>query len=277
MELEQHRRLASDFRRAHEGEDLLLLPNAWDAGSARLFAGQGFAAVATTSGGMAWSLGYGDGEQVPLAEVLGSVARIVRVAGVPVTVDFESGYGQSPEAVGESVRGLLATGAVGINLEDALPGHGPLRPREEAAARIRAARSVADAAGVPIVINARVDAWMQPQEDPRAPLADAIARAHAYRAAGADCLFPIGLSDTAVLGEFIAAVAAPVNVAAGPAMPPLAQLRALGVRRISTATRLATVAYGAARGALAAVHGSGRFDALASDFTYGDAQDLFAC
>ena len=267
---------ARAFRQMHDRAAILLLPNAWDAGSARLFARRRFAAIATTSAGVAWSLGYADGEQAPLAEVLAAIARITRVVELPVTADIETGYGEAPADVAATVRAVIATGAVGINLEDGRPGHGPLRPLEEAAARIRAAREAADAAGVPIVINARVDNWMQ--HDAAAPaerLADAVQRAQAYLAAGADGIYPIGLDDRATLAALARAVDAPINVAAGPGMPDLAELARLGVARVSTATRFATLAMAAVDHAAAAMLESGRFDSLASAFTYADAQQLF--
>ncbi|MGB6143358.1 MAG: isocitrate lyase/phosphoenolpyruvate mutase family protein, partial [Rhodanobacter sp.] len=118
--------MAQAFRRLHDRSRVLLLPNAWDALSARLFARRGFAAVATTSAGVAWSLGYADGEQAPLDEVLAAVARIVRAAEVPVTVDIETGYGETPAEVAATVQSVIAAGAVGINIEDGMPGHGPL-------------------------------------------------------------------------------------------------------------------------------------------------------
>jgi 2-methylisocitrate lyase-like PEP mutase family enzyme len=268
---------AHRLRRMHDRSQMLLLPNAWDAGSARLFAQRGFAAVATTSGGMAWSLGYADGEQVPLAQVLQAVARITRVCAVPVTVDFEGGYGPTPYEVAASVLAVIEAGAVGINLEDSLPGHGPLRAIETAAARIAAARTAAATSGVPLVINARVDLWMQPGDpDDPARLHEAVQRAQAYLAAGADCIYPIGLRDPGVLTDFITAIDAPVNVAAGAGMPTLAELARIGVARVSTATRLATLAFGAVDHALAQMRDSGGFDALASPFTYDDAQQLFA-
>jgi len=268
---------ARAFRQMHDRAAILLLPNAWDAGSARLFARRRFAAIATTSAGMAWSLGYADGEQAPLAEVLAAIARITRVVGLPVTADIETGYGEAPADVAATVRAVIATGAVGINLEDGRPGHGPLRPLDEAAARIRAAREAADAAGVPIVINARVDNWMQHEAAaPAERLADAVQRAQAYLAAGADCIYPIGLDDRATLAALVRAVDAPINVAAGPGMPDLAELARLGVARVSTATRFATLAMAAVDHAAAAMLESGRFDSLASTFTYADAQQLFA-
>ncbi|MEO7066568.1 MAG: isocitrate lyase/phosphoenolpyruvate mutase family protein [Rhodanobacter sp.] len=268
--------LARAFRKMHNRSSVLLLPNAWDAGSAALFALRGFAAIATTSGGMAWSLGYQDGEQTPLAEVLAAVARITRVLTVPLTVDFETGYGETADAVAASTQAVIGVGAVGINLEDGLPGHGPLRPCADAADRVHAARRAADATGVPIVINARVDCWMQHDALSAAQrFDDAVARARAYLAAGADCIYPIGLSDIAVLAAFVKAVDAPINVAAGPTMADMATLAEIGVARVSTATRLSTLAQGVVDQAAQHILQTGRFDGLASNFAYADAQQLF--
>lgn len=273
MQLEHARAL----RRMHHGQSPLLLPNAWDAGSARLFAQRGFAAVATTSGGVAWSLGYQDGEQVPLDEVLAAVARMARVCSVPLSVDFEGGYGATSAAVGTSVRAVIEAGAAGVNIEDGTPGHGPLRPLDEAAARIAAARDAATASGVALVINARVDLWLHevPLADASARMDEGLRRARAYLAAGADCIYPIGLRDRVELASLVKALGAPVNVAAGPGVPPLGELARLGVARVSTATRFATLALGAVDQAVAELRSSGRFDGLASAFTYADAQALY--
>ena len=277
MKLQMQINLANAFRRMHDRASVLLLPNCWDAGSARLFEQRGFAAIATTSAGVAWSLGYADGEQAPLAEVLAATARITRVVAVPVSVDIETGYGGAPAEVASSVQAVIAAGAVGINIEDGMPGHGPLRDAVDASARVRAARAAADASGVPIVINARVDHWMQHGDaDPAARLADAIARAKAYLAAGADCIYPIGLGELATLASLVRAIDAPINVAAGPGMPGLHELKSVGVARVSTATRFATVAFGAVDHALKEMRASGDFAALTSDFAYADAQQLFA-
>lgn len=269
---------ARKLRRMHDGPKMLLLPNAWDAGSARLFEQRGFAAVATTSGGMAWSLGYQDGEQVPLVEVLAAVARMTRACSVPVTVDFEGGYGATPQAVTASVRAVIDAGAVGINVEDGTPGHGPLRSVDEAAARIAAARSAATASGVPLVINARVDLWMHeiPPDESSARMDEAVRRATAYLAAGADCIYPIGLRDRTELASLVRAIGAPVNVAAGPGVPSLEELAQMGIARVSTATRLATLALAAVDHAIGELRSSGHFDVLASAFSYADAQQLFA-
>jgi len=278
MDMQTQAERAGQLRRLHRAPQPLLLPNAWDAGSARLFQQRGFAAVATTSGGVAWALGYQDGEQVPLAEVLAAVARITRVCQVPVTVDFEGGYGATPALVGASVRKLIETGAVGANIEDGTPGHGPLRPLDEAAERIGAARRAADASGVPLVINARVDLWLHevPVAGTAARMDEGLRRARAYLAAGADCIYPIGLHDRTELASLVRALGAPVNVIAGPGMPSLAELAQMGVARVSTATRFATLAFAAVDQAISALRASGSFDGLASSFTYNDAQQLFA-
>lgn len=265
---------AHAFRKMHDRSNVLLLPNAWDAGSARLFASRGFTAIATTSGGVAWSLGYADGEQAPLDEVLAAIARIARVTALPVTADIEAGYGETAAAVGETVRAVIEAGAVGINLEDSL--HGGLRDVAGAAARIASARAAGADAGVPVVINARVDAWIRPARDDAARFADAVNRARAYLAAGADCVYPIGLGDIAVLEAFVRELDAPVNVGARPGLPGLDELARIGVARVSMATRLATIALGAADAAAQAVRSSGGFDRLESSLGHADAQRLFA-
>lgn len=266
---------AQRFRALHDRRRVLLLPNAWDAGSARIFAGLGFDAVATTSAGVAWALGYPDGEGTPLDEVLAVVERIVRVTPLPVTVDFEAGYGDSPEAVAANVHRLIETGAVGINLEDGVR-HEYLRDIDDAARRVAAARQAADEAGVPIVINARVDNWMVGgDEDEDTRVAEALRRARAYLEAGADCIYPIGVSSPELIGRLCAAIDAPVNVGVRPGLPDMAELGRLGVARVTAATRLATVAFSAAHDAAKRMRDSGRFDGLDSSLAYGDIQRLF--
>jgi 2-methylisocitrate lyase-like PEP mutase family enzyme len=154
MTPDRQKQLADAFRRAHRGS-LLLLPNAWDAMSARQFEAAGFGAVATTSGGLAWALGYADGEKAPWRDVVAAHERIVRAVRVPVTADIEAGYGDTPAQVAKSITEILDTGVVGFNLEDGTSRPDmPVRPIENAVARIRAAREAANAAGVPAVINA---------------------------------------------------------------------------------------------------------------------------
>ncbi|HET7260974.1 MAG TPA: isocitrate lyase/phosphoenolpyruvate mutase family protein [Casimicrobiaceae bacterium] len=266
---------ARRFRALHDRRHVLLLPNAWDAASARAFADLGFEAIATTSGGMAWSLGYADGERAPLDEVLDAVRRIVRVTPLPVSVDFEAGYGASPEAVAASVRAMIDAGAVGINLEDGIR-HEVLRDIDDAARRIAAAREAAREAAVPIVINARVDTWIVGGDAADAERIDeTLRRARAYLAAGADCIYPIALARPDVIARLCADIDAPVNIGARADLPDLAELGRLGVARVSTATRLATLALSAARDAAQRLRQSGRFDSLDAAFGYADAQRLF--
>src|SRR6266480_5942998 len=190
---------AEAFRALHRGPRLLLMANAWDAITARLFEAEGFAAVATTSGGVSWSLGYADGEAAPWDEVVAATARIARAVSVPVTADIEAGFGDTPEAVGRSIGDIIRAGAVGVNLEDGLRGGSPpIRTIDDATARIRAAREAARAAGVPIVINARTDLYIKNIGDEESRFAEAVARSRAYLAAGADCFYPIGLRDPAM-------------------------------------------------------------------------------
>ena len=264
------------FRQMHDRSHVLLLPNAWDAGSARVFAGAGALAIATTSAGVAWSLGYADGENAPLNEVLAATARITRAVELPVSADIESGYGATADAVADTVRAFIARGVVGINIEDGLHAPGALRLIEDGVARIHAARAAADQAGVPVVINARTDTYMLGLGDSAAARYDeTVRRGRAYLAAGADCFYPIGLADAGILENLVRTFNAPVNVAARPGLPDMAELARLGIARVSLATRLTTIAYSAADTALRNVFASGRFDTLQSTLTHPDMQRLF--
>ena len=267
---------ARQFRSLHDRKQVLLLPNAWDAGSARLFAELGYAAIATTSGGVAWSLGYADGEHAPLDEVFAAIRRIVRVTALPVTVDFEAGYADTPEALASNVAALIDTGVAGINLEDGIR-HETLREIGDAARRIAAARGAAQATGVPIFINARVDTWIVGGTANDAErVEDAVCRAHAYLAAGADGIYPIGVADPELIRQLTAAIDAPINISARAGLPELAELGRLGVARVSTATRLATLSLSAAHAAAQTLLEHGSFDGLVAAFGYQDAQRLFS-
>jgi 2-methylisocitrate lyase-like PEP mutase family enzyme len=264
------------FRNKHRGPRLLLLPNAWDAMSARVFVAAGFDAIATTSGGVAWSLGYADGEQTPWEEVVAATARIVRAARVPVTADIEAGYGETADAVMRSVAEIIGAGAVGVNLEDGTP-HGPvpIRSPHDAADRIRAAREAAKAAAVPIVINGRTDLYLRNIGDETSRFEETVERGRAYLAAGADCVYPIGLRDPATIGRLVKALGAPIiNVRAG--SPSLAELEALGVVRASTASQVALMAMSLTRQVANDLRATGRFDKLAPAMSQADAQRLFS-
>jgi len=269
-------RHAEQLRGLHRGPPLLLLPNAWDAASACIFAAAGFPAIATTSGGISWALGYADGEAAPFAEVVAATARIVRAVTVPVTADIEAGFGATPQAVAASVAEIIAAGAVGINLEDGTPrGAEPIRNVADAASRIAAAREAARKANVPIVINARTDLYLRNLGDPATRFDETVARGRAYLAAGADCIYPIGLRDPQTIGRLVAALAAPVNIMVRSGLPSVAELEALGVARASTATAIALIAAAATRQAAEELRTSGRFDILSPPLAGAEMQRLF--
>jgi 2-methylisocitrate lyase-like PEP mutase family enzyme len=227
-------RKASDFRDLHRGR-LLVIPNAWDAASARSFEGVGFSAIATTSGGIAAVLGYGDHEQAPVEEMLNAVLRISRAVAVPVTADLEAGYGFPPA---ELARRAIAVGVVGVNLEDTDHRRGVLVEPHQQAERLAAFRDAARAEGVDLFLNARVDVFLRGGA-PDAQLAEAVRRARLYAEAGADCVYPLGIEGDEPIAAFVRAVGIPVNVRAADGVPPLARLAELGVRRVTYATRLA--------------------------------------
>ncbi len=267
---------AALFRAMHKGPPLLVLPNAWDAISARIIVAAGFRAIATTSGGVAWALGYGDGEAAPWDEVVAATQRIARAVAVPVTADIETGYGATPEAVGRSIGDIIRAGAVGVNLEDGLKtGTPPIRSLDDAALRIRAAREAARAAGVPIVINARTDLYIKNIGDEASRFAEAVARGRAYLAAGADCVYPISLRDPETIRRLAAALDAPININVRAGSPDVAELEALGVRRASTATAIPLMAMGLVRQLAEELHATHRFDALNPGMSHPEAQQLF--
>ena len=226
---------------------VLVLPNAWDAASAAVVAQAGAPAVATTSAGLAWSLGYRDGEQVPRADLVRLLRRIVEVVEVPVTADIEAGFGADESQVGQTVTAVLEAGVVGINLEDAPPGGSGLFDLPVAAGRIAAARNAAVDYGIPdLVINARTDVYMRDIGDPDERPAEVLRRAQAFAAAGADCVFVPALSDLQVLSDLVARSPLPISVFTGAGGATVAQLQAAGVRRITVGPALAQAAYTAA-------------------------------
>jgi 2-methylisocitrate lyase-like PEP mutase family enzyme len=262
------------LRHLHEGPDVLVLPNPWDRLSARLLASlSGCAALASTSAGIAAALGYPDGQRVPLDEMLAVVGQIVAAVDLPVTVDFEGGYADSPAQLAENVRRVVAVGGVGINLEDGIGDGmvGELRDPADQAERLDAAREALQVDGVPGVLNARTDVLMQQHGPPESWLPEAIRRCQLYAAHGADCVYvPLlpmrGQSpeearrDIALL---VREAGCPVNLLASPLTPPVSVLRELGVRRLSTGSGLFRLAYATAQEAAARLLAAGESGVLA--------------
>jgi len=270
----QQASIAKSFLARHRAPPILLLPNVWDALSARLFVEAGFDALATTSGGVAWALGYPDGEAVPWAEVVAATARIVRTARVPVTADIEAGYGATPAEVSGHVAEIIQTGVVGINLEDGL--HGPIRNIEDALARLRSAREAARKEGVPIVLNARCDIYHLQHGEEKTRFGATVERCKAYLAAGADCVYPFGLRDPATIAELVRAVAGPVNITGRPGMPDASALERLGVARVTIASAPTLVAMSAIRKLASEFRATGSFEILTASIRHPDAQQLFS-
>ncbi|HEX4643489.1 MAG TPA: isocitrate lyase/phosphoenolpyruvate mutase family protein [Candidatus Acidoferrales bacterium] len=226
--------LARTFLELHRGPDILLLPNAWDAASARIFEEAGFPAIGTTSAGVAFSLGHPDGQRISRDEMLGVVRRIAEAVDIPVTADVEAGFGNTPEEVADTARAVIAAGAVGMNLEDGAEDKPEFlvdvnRQKEI----IQAVLEAGVAARVPFVLNARTDILLYGIGPAETRVARAIERLNAYREAGAPSLFAPGVKDRETIAQLARGVHGPLNILATVGTPPLAELRQLGVARVS--------------------------------------------
>lgn len=246
----------ADFFQLHAPGQLLVLPNAWDAGSARLIESAGAAAIATTSAGLSWSHGYPDGHALPPRVLAAAVAEIERVISVPLSVDVEGGYADDLKAVGDAVAAVIDAGAIGINLED---GNGAPALLCD---KIAAAKGAAARAGIDLFVNARTDVYLRELVPADRAVAETIERATRYRAAGCDGIFVPGLREAPAIREIVAAVDAPVNVMVWPGLPVVSALRNLGVRRLSAGAALALSAYGAVQRATVQLLREGNYDAM---------------
>ncbi|MFJ6794600.1 isocitrate lyase/phosphoenolpyruvate mutase family protein [Streptomyces sp. NPDC091268] len=260
--------LARQFAALHTPAAPLALANAWDVASARLVEAAGAPAVATTSAGVAWSLGAPDGDALARDRALDLVGRVAGAVGVPVTADIEGGFATDAAGVGETVAGVLAAGAVGINIED-----GTRAPAEHAE-RLAAARSAAEAAGIPLYVNARIDTYLFGLGAPQTRLDETLARAAAYLAAGASGIFVPGVTDPATVAELAKGIGAPLNVLVGPGAPTVAELGALGVARVSLGSWVAEAAYAVVRRAAEELISGGTYGSLAGSLPYGEVNDL---
>jgi len=256
--------------RALHQQGLLILPNAWDAGSARLFEATGAQAIATSSSAMSWAHGVPDGEHLTQPMRVASLTEIVRAVRVPVSVDLEAGYGATAEAIVPAVRAVLDAGAVGINLED---GDGAPSLLAE---KIASAKRVAAAAGVDLFLNARTDVYLHALVPPERRVEETLARAARYREAGADGLFVPGIVEEEAIQEIARGCGLPLNVLARPGLPVPARLEALGVRRLSLGGSLAQAALGLVRGLCQDVLQRGEYGALfANQLPYAEMNALF--
>jgi 2-methylisocitrate lyase-like PEP mutase family enzyme len=233
MPLKSQKEKAEDFRALHHGKRILVLPNAWDVPSARVFEDAEFPAVATSSAGMLVSLGYPDGEVINRDEFVSAVRRIARALSIPLSADIVAGFGKTSKEVLATVKAILKAGAIGVNIEDFIHAKKKLYPVERQIENVKAIKKLGETVGVPVVINARTDALRFAEGDEEARFKEAIRRATAYRDAGADCVYPMGLIDGASIARFVKALDFPINVMIRKGLPPVSELQRLGVARVS--------------------------------------------
>lgn len=234
-----------------DADETLVLPNVWDVAGARIVAEAGYPVIATSSAGIAWSLGYPDGEVISRDDMLFMVKKIADAVDLPVTADMEAGYGEAPDAVADTIVATLEAGAVGANIEDSssqAAGH-PMLDFDLSVARIRAGRKAADEQGVPFVINARTDVFFGGGND--TSLEDAIKRGNAYLEEGAGCVFVPFVRDGETMKKLVAGIDGPVNVLANPAAPDLGELQKIGIARVSIGGLFSLMIYTGVRDACA--------------------------
>ena len=257
---------AEIFRALHGGPDILVLPNAWDCASARIVEEAGFPAIATTSAGVAHALGYPDGQRIPAAEMLAAVQRIAACVRVPVTADLEGGY----QDIAATAAGLIASGAIGLNLEDAGGDPGQL------SARVATVRRVGRELGVNLVINARTDLYLDRIGDPASRFERSCERLRAYIDAGADCVFVPGVTDEDTIRRFVEELRFPLNILAMAGAPTIRRLQELGVARVSLGSGVARATLGLTRRIAQELKTSGSYDSMLQDaIPYAELNRLF--
>ncbi|MEU0391472.1 isocitrate lyase/phosphoenolpyruvate mutase family protein [Streptomyces sp. NPDC006208] len=260
--------LARRFHALHVPGRPLVLPNAWDTAGARIIAEAGAAAIATTSAGVAWSLDAADGDRVDRAGALARIARIAAAVDVPVSADIEGGYAVDADGVAATVREVLDAGAVGVNIED-----GP-RPAAEHVRCIAAARAAADAAQVPLFVNARIDVYLAGIGPVGDRLEETLRRAAACIAAGADGIFVPGVVDPDTVEALAKGIGAPLNVLAGPGAPATTELGRLGAARVSVGSGIAQAVHGLVRAAAAELLTDGTYASLTGGYDYAELNAL---
>lgn len=268
---------AEALRALHQPGRPLVLVNAWDCATARIFEKAGSAAIATTSAGIAFAYGYPDGQKIPPSLMLDAVARICGAVSVPVTADLEAGYGDSPEELQRTVGGLLEAGAVGLNLEDHVgEPKDPLVPLPLQLEKIRAVKEAGERLGVPIVLNARTDPYLRGIGSKDEMFEATIQRGQAYRDAGADCVFVPGLADPAVIGDIVRRLACPINILAVAGSPSIAELARLGVARVSLGSGPIRAALTLTQRLAEEVLTRGTYSTLAGIISHGSMNDLMS-
>lgn len=268
---------ADAFRRLHHGPDILVLANCWDVASARVLEAERAPAIATSSAGVAFSLGYPDGQRISRDDMLAAVARVAKAVKVPVTADVESGYGTRPEDAERTAQAVIEAGAVGMNLEDStVDSDTALVEVALAVEKIRAVREAGNNAGVPLVINARTDVYLNQVGAPESRYDHALRRAVAFRDAGADCIFLPGVKEPELISRFVKDLKFPINILAGPGFPAIAELQRLGVARVSLGSKPMLAGLGVLRRLARELQQKGTYTSLEGAVTYGEMQKLLS-
>lgn len=267
--------LALRFRALHKPGDPIVLVNVWDAVSARLVESLGFPALATSSGAVAWTRGFPDGEAIARASMLAEVEFIVRAVSIPVSADLEAGYGASPADAAATAQGAIEAGAVGMNIEDWCGDE--LMEAQAQAERIAAIMDVAAREDIAFTVNARTDVYLQDVgENDSWRFAETVRRANLYLQAGAACAFVPGVTDSETIGKLVREIDGPLSVLAGASSPTVAELAKLGVARISVGTAGASLALAAFREFAEGVKDRGDFSPIARRMTHTETNALFA-
>lgn len=263
---------AEMFLKFHQDHEILVLLNSWDIGSSKLIEACGYKAVATTSMGIAASMGYPDGQVIQLSEMLEKITGIVHGVQVPVTVDVEAGYGNTIDEIIASVKRFLATGIVGINIEDSIELNPVLVDEMEFCERISAIRALSDSLGFHLVINARTDSFYVSSGSIQEKLRESIRRGNKYREAGADCIFVQPVSEREIISTLVKEIHAPVNILANPGigtgMPlSIRELQDLGVARVSLGSGLMRATLALIKKVADELSEKGTYDILLDAFT----------
>jgi 2-methylisocitrate lyase-like PEP mutase family enzyme len=269
--------LARQFLVLHDGRKILVLPNAWDVASARIFEEAGFPAIATSSAGIAFALGYPDGQKMSRGEMLAVVRRIAGAVCIPVTADMEAGYGDKPEDAALTAQGVLASGAVGMNLEDAIHERAdPLVDIGLQKEKILAVVETCARMGVSFVLNARTDVFLAGIGPAETRLARGIERLNAYRDAGAQCLFVPGVKDKETIAQLVSGVRGPLNILAVAGTPPVPELEKLGVARVTVGSGPMRATLGLTARIARQLREEGSYSLMTDGATsYADANRLF--
>jgi len=265
---------AERFRGMHRSGRILILPNAWDVASARIFEETGFGAIATTSAGIAFTLGYPDGQRISRDEMLAVVRRIAVAVKAPVTADVEAGYGNRPEDAAQTARAVAEAGAVGMNLEDATGDPG--QPLLDLTLQVERVKAVREAVRESMVLNARTDVYLLGLETPETRYDAALRRLRAYREAGADCVFVPGLRDLETIERLVNDLRCPVNILVGPGSPPVQDLEKLGVARATVGSGAMRATLGLVRRIAEELKNIGSYKTMEGAISYDDLNRMMA-